>query len=105
MSDNMEDRSTGTQEKVAEIVPNVPDIIPSPDTSQIICGPEAVRVLNCVAALNYQEARCVSLLVALRKCCESKVSFHNAITLHPSDKHRMFSLGKRSTNHRIQIFR
>ena len=104
MSDHVEGRSTGTQEKVAEIVPNVPDRTPGSDTNQIICGPEAVRVLNCVAALNYQEARCVSLLVALRKCCESKVSFHNASTLHPSDKHRMFSLRKRSRNHWIQIF-
>lgn len=78
MSAHVEDRATGTQEKVAEVVSTAPDVKPVSDTSQITCGPEAVRVLNCVAALNYQEARCVSLLVALRKCCESKVCFHNA---------------------------
>ena len=78
MSDHAEDRATGTQAKVAEIFSSAPDVKPVSDTSQLTCGPEAVRVLNCVAALNYQEARCASLLVALRKCCESKVSFHNA---------------------------
>lgn len=36
------------------------------------CGVEALRLLNCVAAPKYEQSRCVTLLMVLRKCCESK---------------------------------